>query len=434
MNSKIIIIGFSNPACRIAAHLAETGAKVSFAIDESNLNSLPPMPHSVFLLPCVSIRPETTGELASASDAAIIATDNEQFNIHVALHLAAVRPGLRIVLRLFNLALGREMEGRLPNVSVMSVSDIAAPYFAAASLEDNVKSARRDDKRLLVSTGGSEEPLDCAGIPACDCGCSDVSCFRMPEMDRMLVLVLFSIASIVSIATMFFSLRHNIRLGDALYFVVTTITTTGYGDFSLREYPFSTKLAGMALMLSGAALFAILFAIITDKLFRFRIELMMGRRQVKKHGHIVVCGAGDVGIRVVESLLLAGVEVVVVEQNQEGRFMQRLRDMGIPLIIADATLEDSLSKAGVRNARSIICATDNDMRNLETALNARAMNPSLRIVLRIYDREFAERIEASFGINAAFSSSAIAAPVFAEAAATTSQSLPLPVPLPCSSA
>ncbi len=416
MNSKIIIIGFSNPACRIASHLAGTGVEVSFAIDESDMNTLPPMPDAIRLLHLPSIRPECTGGLSADQDAAIIATDNEQFNIHVALHLAALRPDLRIVLRLFNLALGREMEQRLPNVSVMSVSDIAAPFFAATALLDNVKSARRHEGRLLVSTGGAEEALDCSRIPACDCRCPEDSCFRMPGLDRMLLLVIAFIASIVSIATLFFSLRHNIPPGDALYFVVTTITTTGYGDFSLREYPFSTKLAGMLLMLSGAALFAILFAIITDKLFRFRIELMMGRRQVKKHGHVIVCGAGDVGMRVVESLLITGAEVVVVEQNQEGRFMQRLRDMRIALIIADATLEDSLLKAGVRNARSIICATDNDMRNLETALNARYINRSLRIVLRIYDREFAERIESSFGIHAALSSSAIAAPVFADAA------------------
>ena len=416
MKSTVAIVGFSNPACRIACHLADSGAELNFYIDEKDQVHLPLLPSSVFLCPVTSLRPDLLPQLPLGVSSVIIATDNEQFNIHAALNLSDSRPELRIVVRLFNLGLGREIEERLDNVKVLSVSELAAPLFAASALKDGVTSARRTEELLIGTVNSEETEFHAEEIPLAACNKIETCPIRLPKPDTMLIAVLVSIFFIVTSATAFFSLRHNLNPGDALYFVVTTLTTTGYGDFSLRDYPFSTKLAGMAVMLSGASLFAILFALMTDKLFRLRLDILMGRRQVRSQGHIIVCGAGDVGIRVVESLLLAGAKVVVVERDQEGRFIQRLRDMGVSLVIADATLEETLQKAGAVAARAVICATDSDMRNLETALNARSLNPSLRLVLRIYDREFAERIKSSFGVDAALSSSAIAAPAFAEAA------------------
>src|SRR5690348_16742429 len=50
--------------------------------------------------------------------------------------------------------------------------------------------------------------------------------------------------------------------------------------------------------------------------------------------------------------------------------------------------------------------------NLETALGARARNPSLPCVLRIADAEFAQSIARHFGFATTFSAAALAAPAF----------------------
>jgi voltage-gated potassium channel Kch len=113
---------------------------------------------------------------------------------------------------------------------------------------------------------------------------------------------------------------------------------------------------------------------------------------------------------------LTGATTVVVERNQDSRFNQRIREMGLPLIIDDATLEETLDRAAVQRASAIICATDNDMRNLEVALNARSLNPDIRIVVRVYDRDFADQMQRNFRVEAALSSSAIASHAFAAAA------------------
>lgn len=416
---RIAVIGFSNIARRTAERLVEFGAAVLFVISEDDKTDACIIGSGIELFQLPVLRPTILPADIGNCSAAVVASDDEQFNLHVTMQLSSDYPSLRIVTRLFNLGLGREIEGRMPQVTVLSVSERAAPFFAASVFVDGVQEAWCGDELLMARTGDRERVsvinADRAQISRkCNSG---TYCFsRRIRPDRMLLAVLAGIIFVIALGTFYFWQHLGMPPGDAVYFVVTTLTTTGYGDYSLREYPFSAKLAGMTLMLSGASLFAILFALLTDKLFRMRMDLVMGRKRVRTEGHVVVCGAGDVGIRIVECLKLTGAETVVVERNQDGRFNQRIREMGLPLIIDDATLEETLDRAAVQHAEAIICATDNDMRNLEIALNARSLNPDIRIVVRVYDRDFAEQMQRNFRVEAALSSSAIASRAFAMAA------------------
>jgi voltage-gated potassium channel len=133
-------------------------------------------------------------------------------------------------------------------------------------------------------------------------------------------------------------------------------------------------------------------------------------------GHIVVCGLGKVGYRVIQQLLKFDEEVIGVEQNGEARFVERIRQQRIPVIIDDARKVETLIKAGVERANSIICCTQDDLTNLDIALDARNLNPHIKVVMRMFDAELAKKIEKGFGIHTAFSTSALAAPAFAAAA------------------
>ncbi len=416
---RIAVIGFSSTACRTVSRLVDAGASVLFVIDDDSRAHTCALTTDVDLHSFPRLLPAGLPVEIGSCHAAVVASDDEQLNLHITMQLSSDYPSMKIVTRLFNLGLGREIEERMPHVTVLSVSELAAPFFAAAAFLDGVQEAWRKDDCLMASTecqsvtpvrADNYSALSGRENPATPC------LSRKTRPDKMLLAVLAGIILVVTAGTLFFWFTLRMSFGDALYFVVTTLTTTGYGDYSLREHPFYTKLVGMALMLSGASLFAILFALLTDKLFRMRLDLIMGRRQVKAAGHVVVCGAGDVGIRVVECLRLTGAETVVVERDQNGRFNQRIHELGIPLIVDDATLEETLNRAAVRQASAIICATDNDMRNLEVALNARSLNPAIRIVVRVYDRDFADQMQRNFRIEAALSSSAIASNTFAASA------------------
>src|SRR6185436_21067444 len=70
----------------------------------------------------------------------------------------------------------------------------------------------------------------------------------------------------------------------------------------------------------------------------------------------------------------------------------------------------------VQHARSIICATNNDLTNLEVALDARRLNPKVRVILRMFDQTMADKVRDGFNIRIAMSQAALSAPTFAMAA------------------
>lgn len=130
--------------------------------------------------------------------------------------------------------------------------------------------------------------------------------------------------------------------------------------------------------------------------------------------HVVVCGLGNVGKRVVEQLLAFGEEVVCIESNHDGRFITEMEQRKVPVIIADATRRTSLEEANVSKAKALMALTNNDLNNLETALTAREINPSIRVVMRMFDQGLADKVKNSLGIDCVFSASALSAPVFAQ--------------------
>jgi Trk K+ transport system NAD-binding subunit len=132
--------------------------------------------------------------------------------------------------------------------------------------------------------------------------------------------------------------------------------------------------------------------------------------------HVIVVGLGKLGYRVVVQLLEFGQDVVAVELDANKPFIPLVRDLGVPVIVADARRVEALTSAGIDRASSIVCCTENDLSNLDVALDARERRPAIKIVLRMFDADLASKVERGFGIHTAFSTSGLAAPAFAAAA------------------
>jgi voltage-gated potassium channel len=132
--------------------------------------------------------------------------------------------------------------------------------------------------------------------------------------------------------------------------------------------------------------------------------------------HIVLVGLGRLGFQTWEILHELDESIVVVETEEKNPFLDRLRETGTPFLIGDGRRDQLLLEAGVANARSIVLATDNDLANMEMALDARRLNPKIRVVLRMFDQVLADKIREGFDIHLAMSQSALSAPAFATAA------------------
>src|SRR5262249_17965676 len=112
--------------------------------------------------------------------------------------------------------------------------------------------------------------------------------------------------------------------------------------------------------------------------------------------HVIVCGAGRVGYRVTQQLLELGHQVLVIERREAAQFLGSLREAGVPVLIDDVRNPACLKRVNLEHAEAIICATNDDLANLNVALDARKLNAQLRIVLRLFDDDLVERVKENF--------------------------------------
>ncbi len=85
-----------------------------------------------------------------------------------------------------------------------------------------------------------------------------------------------------------------------------------------------------ARVITGSAL----YAFFTGSVVARRLDAIRGRVPVRGHDHIVVAGAGHVGVRVARILAGHGHRLVVVERNGESRHVSALRAEGHHVIVA----------------------------------------------------------------------------------------------------
>jgi Trk K+ transport system NAD-binding subunit len=132
--------------------------------------------------------------------------------------------------------------------------------------------------------------------------------------------------------------------------------------------------------------------------------------------HIILVGVGKLGYHTYRLLRKLGEQVVVVERDERVPFLEEVRRDNAPLIIGDGRREELLIDANVKDARAVVIATNDDLGNLEIALDARRLNPRIRVVMRMFDQTMADKIRDAFNIHLSMSQSAISAPTFAMAA------------------
>jgi len=132
--------------------------------------------------------------------------------------------------------------------------------------------------------------------------------------------------------------------------------------------------------------------------------------------HVIVCGLGNVGVRAVQHLRQFEQAIVVIEANKESRFAHEVAGSDIPVLFGDARDTRLLENANVSKAKAVLCVTNDDMVNLETALNAREYNPDIKIIIRMFDQKLAKKVQKSLGIHGVYSSSARSGRLFAQAA------------------
>ena len=205
--------------------------------------------------------------------------------------------------------------------------------------------------------------------------------------------------------------RH-LSLIEATYNTWSLVFAQPIGGFPssvpLRVMYFAVPVLGLTVIIEGIVELSM---IVRDRRRYERSWCLMMASSMKDH--IVLVGMGKLGYRTFRLLRRLGQSVVVIERDAACEFLDAVRTDGSALLIGDARHDRVLEEAGVAKARSIIIATNDDLANLEVALDARRMQPHIRVVLRMFDQNIADKVREGFDIQIAMSQSAMSAPAFA---------------------
>jgi Trk K+ transport system NAD-binding subunit len=420
-----------------------------------------------------------------SADAIVFADDDDLGSLNAALTAHEINSRIRLVIRMFDAELGAHLPDLFPDSITLSSSAGAAPGVVSAAIDG--EAGERFDlagKVLTARTTGPSEGADSERptenvipiarlradrtvdiLPDADAGepgliVIDVTdpprayvveaearrvdgrserrgrlelhprSWRMPSADQQLLRLAGILLAIVVVSAIFFGLEAKLSPLDALSYSITLLTGVSL-PISLDPdiAPAELKLYAILLSVGGAAIVAVLYALITDAIVRSRLLQTLGRRPVPPdiRDHVIVCGLGSIGYRVALGIIERGVPVVAIEPDENGRFVAAARAVGIPIVAGDARQKELLIQLGLERCRALVAATSDDLVNLSAALNARAVRPNLRVVVRLFDPDFAVRVQRGFHIRFTRSVSHLAAPAFAAAALGSEVLMTIPV-------
>jgi voltage-gated potassium channel len=211
-------------------------------------------------------------------------------------------------------------------------------------------------------------------------------------MDRRLIRRTLFVASILlmtlCVGTVGFSFIEGWGTFDAFYMTLTTITTVGYQE--IRHLSRTGRVFNSFVIFFGVS--AMLFAVgaMTQSIIELELEDRYGRRRRNRmisqlHDHFVVCGFGRVGRNASYELQRANAPFLVIDRSQER--VARASEARMLAIVADATNDDDLRKAGILRARGLIAALPSDAENLFIILSAKTLNNSLIVVTRASEEQ-----------------------------------------------
>jgi len=455
----VVVCGSDRTTLRVVAQLVDSGERV-IAI------ASPESPHlermSELGAQLIAVRALTESVLRragidgdarnrSTARALVLLNNTDVRNVHGALIARDLDPHLKIVVQMVNPRLGQQLRSLLGDCVVVSGPSLAAPAFVAEALdEDELTWAELGGRRVVA---GPSERIVAPHLTVL----ADITSSATPEMlpesssdpaedivlgaglksqrrrrrdvrragwvvalrnviDRRvrLIAAIMAVLTLAGTVTIHYY-AQSVDWLHALYLALGTVTTAGVEDNLFSDAPAWAKVGAVVAQLGGIVLVALLTAVIVDSLVGARLSQVLGGVRGRPRNHVVVCGLGTVGARVVELLVDRGIAVVGIDHNENAPGVRTAHRLRVPVIIGDTSHVEVLRSAGIERCSAMLAITDGDITNLDTAMVVRDLNPDARITMRMFDGDLATRVEHRLALGASKSVSMLVGPAVAAA-------------------
>ncbi|MDD5285843.1 MAG: potassium channel protein [Desulfuromonadaceae bacterium] len=173
------------------------------------------------------------------------------------------------------------------------------------------------------------------------------------------------------------------RFLDALYMTVITLGTVGFKE--VHDLSDGGKMFTMGLILVGVSVLGYIVGSLAQIMFEGQFQRIIGRKKVEKQidslrEHYIICGFGRIGSLICKEFKTNDLQFVVVEKSVDTQ--EKLDEEGYLHMRGDATLDETLLKAGIKRAKGLISVVTSDTENVYITLTARGLNPDLYILAR----------------------------------------------------
>ncbi|WP_298263392.1 TrkA family potassium uptake protein [Acidocella sp.] len=173
-------------------------------------------------------------------------------------------------------------------------------------------------------------------------------------------------------------------LGDAFYFVISTVFLVGYGEV----HPIATPLlytSTIATIVLGWLGITFVAAALVQFITFTQLQQLLGTKRMKTQiakmsGHVIVCGYGRIGHMLADELKAGGITFVILDREESK--LTEATAHGHVTWAGDATDEAVLEAVGVHRAKALACVVPNDAVNVFITLSARNLNKDIEIIAR----------------------------------------------------
>ncbi|MCX5951314.1 MAG: potassium channel protein, partial [Cyanobacteria bacterium] len=220
--------------------------------------------------------------------------------------------------------------------------------------------------------------------------------WRRPPSSRSRLpwLPVLALGGLVNLAASLYRVTEGWDWGDCYWMVLITLSTLGFSDPHTNILTAAGRVVTAFLIAGGLVVVQLtirsLLGLAESGYFR-RLRDRRLRRWIKRmNNHVILCGYGRIGREIAEQLNREGVRLLVIETDQACK--EAAEERGLSVLLADATLDETLMEAGIQHCRSLVAALSSNASNLYVVLSARGLAPDCRLIARADSEEAARKL------------------------------------------
>jgi Trk K+ transport system NAD-binding subunit len=354
--------------------------------------------------------------------AVVVVSRDDIATLRTALLVEYQRPGVRLIVTIFDRTVAEQVMAAVPNCEVLSMADGALGAVLGPCVDARLAMLQREPGGNFVAVTVED------GVPRV----TDVDHRPPPrhhrvlrrlaeqlrphdQVGRVMLWSLVALVVLVFLEALIVSLHFHEAFDTALYNATKVTATVGSSPL-VDHGPAWLHIYAVITIALAIVLVAVFTASVVRRFDSARLTGIIGQRTVPRFDHVIVVGLGQVGFRLALELRRLGIPVVVVEEDIDSPWVRIARQRKIPIVIGRGGDRFVLERLSLGRARALAAVTSDELANVAISVTALAVEPELRTVLRAGSNEVTRETQALFPVGLAVDVVRIASAALAGAA------------------